>query len=368
MEYLDLIERPTLLLDRRKVLANIERMAVRAEAAGVRLRPHFKTHQSAEIGAWFRDYGVAAITVSSVDMALGFAAAGWDDITIAFPVNLRQMAAINGLAERVRLGLLVESAETVRRLDEQLTAEVSVWLKIDAGYGRTGIHWENEVALLETAAAVSEVNHLKLAGILTHSGQTYGAGSAEGVRRVFGESVARMKRAQAVLREQGFEAAVSMGDTPGCSLADSFEGLDEIRPGNFVFYDLMQQQIGACRLDDIGVALACPVVALHSERGRIVIYGGAVHFSKELLPGPDGGLNFGRVVALNENGWTPLGEEVRVASLSQEHGIIQADGDLLASVKVGDVLGVLPIHSCLTADLLRRYLTLEGGRIECINK
>lgn len=368
MGYLDLVERPTLLVDRRKVEANIARMADKARASGVRLRPHFKTHQSAEIGEWFRDYGVEAITVSSVDMARGFAAAGWADILIAFPVNLRQMTAINGLAERVKLGLLVESAATARRLDEQLTSSVSAWLKVDAGYGRTGIHWANEAGLLGAAAAVSEARRLKPAGILTHAGQTYGAGSAVKVQQIFAESVARMKQAQAVLQAQGFEAAVSVGDTPGCSLAENFEGVDEIRPGNFVFYDVMQQQLGACRLEDIGMALACPVVALHPERGQIIIYGGAVHFSKESLPGPGGSLNFGRVVALNEQGWTPLGEDVRLVSLSQEHGIIQADEALPASVRVGDVLGVLPLHSCLTADLLRRYLTVEGDWIECIEK
>jgi D-serine deaminase-like pyridoxal phosphate-dependent protein len=110
------------------------------------------------------------------------------------------------------------------------------------------------------------------------------------------------------------------------------------------------------------------VVALHPERGRIIVHGGAVHFSKDALPGPDGGLNFGRVVTLHEEGWTLLGEDVRLVSLSQEHGIIQADEALFSSVEVGDVVGVLPVHSCLTADLLRRYLTLDGEWIGCIPK
>lgn len=130
----------------------------------------------------------------------------------------------------------------------------------------------------------------------------------------------------------------------------------------------MQQRIGACELEDIAVAVACPVAALHPDRGRIVVYGGAVHFSKEALQEEDGGLNFGRVVLLNEKGWTPLGEDVTVVSLSQEHGIIQANEGLFEQVNVGDVLGALPVHSCLTADLLRRYLTLEGEWIECIPK
>jgi D-serine deaminase-like pyridoxal phosphate-dependent protein len=363
-----MIERPTLLLDKAKVIGNLERMAEKARANGVRLRPHFKTHQSAEIGAWFRESGTEGITVSSVDMAVGFAAAGWEDITIAFPVNLRQMGAINGLAERVKLGLLVESAETAQRLDGLLGAEAAVWLKIDAGYGRTGIHWQDNETLKETADAVAGARRLSLKGILTHSGNTYGAGSVSDVRRLFGEAAARLRQVQALLFEFGYSVAISVGDTPGCSLAESFEGIDEIRPGNYVFYDLMQAKIGACQMEDIAVALACPVVAVHRERGRIIVHGGAVHLSKDFLQDEDGQNNFGRAAMLTEEGWLPLGEEARVVSVSQEHGIIEVDKALLDSVGVGDVLGVLPVHSCLTADLMRRYLTLEGKWVGCIEK
>ena len=64
------IEKPTLVLDKQITFRNIEKMATKARNSGVRLRPHFKTHRSAAIGEWFRGFGVEAITVSSVDMAL----------------------------------------------------------------------------------------------------------------------------------------------------------------------------------------------------------------------------------------------------------------------------------------------------------
>jgi D-serine deaminase-like pyridoxal phosphate-dependent protein len=80
---------PTLLLDEGRARRNIFRMADKAASNQVRFRPHFKTHQSAAVGEWFRDVGVTAITVSSVEMARYFAAHGWNDITFAFPVNVR---------------------------------------------------------------------------------------------------------------------------------------------------------------------------------------------------------------------------------------------------------------------------------------
>src|SRR4030042_2672023 len=94
---------PTFLLDKQRVLKNIEKMAGKAKASGARFRPHFKTHQSAEVGNWFRDFGVTAITVSSLDMASYFAKHGWSDITVAFIVNTLEIDIINDLAGRIKL-------------------------------------------------------------------------------------------------------------------------------------------------------------------------------------------------------------------------------------------------------------------------
>ncbi len=88
---LSVIEKPTLILDESRARRNLARMAAKARQQGVRFRPHFKTHQSVEMGGWFREEGVSSITVSSVDMAVYFAQAGWDDILIAFTANPRQV-------------------------------------------------------------------------------------------------------------------------------------------------------------------------------------------------------------------------------------------------------------------------------------
>src|SRR4051812_3608705 len=117
---LDSITRPTLILDEERARRNIERMAEKARQSKVGFRPHFKTHQSGEIGDWFRECGVTSITVSSVAMAEYFQAAGWQDITIAFPVNWREIEAINRLAGQVHLGLILESVETVQFLSEHI--------------------------------------------------------------------------------------------------------------------------------------------------------------------------------------------------------------------------------------------------------
>jgi len=143
------IEKPTILLNVDQAKRNIQRMAVKAQRQGIRFRPHFKTHQSAAIGEWFRQAGVTAITVSSLEMAQYFARHGWDDITIAFPANLRQVGAFNKLARSIHLGLLVESIETVDYLSNQLTAPVDTWVEIDDGTNRTGVRWDRHRKLNE---------------------------------------------------------------------------------------------------------------------------------------------------------------------------------------------------------------------------
>jgi D-serine deaminase-like pyridoxal phosphate-dependent protein len=146
----------------------------------------------------------------------------------------------------------------------------------------------------------------------------------------------------------------SYGDTPSCSLAKSLSDFDEVRPGNFVYFDLMQHQLNACAFDDIAVAVACPVVSVYPYRNELIIYGGAVHLSNEYLADDNGRKIYGYIVRLNENGWSDPIPGAYVSSPSQEHGIVRMETEELVRFKPGDVLGVLPVHSCLTANLLKQ--------------
>ena len=70
------------------------------------------------------------------------------------------------------------------------------------------------------------------------------------------------------------------------------------------------------------------------------------------------------VVLLDENGWTIPSHYSYLKSISQEHGVIKASDELLAQVKVGDLVGILPVHSCMTADCMGAYLSLDGTWVD----
>ena len=364
LELFAAVQRPTLLLNEGTARRNIQHMASKAAESNVRFRPHFKTHQSASVGEWFRESGVEAITVSSVDMASYFAGHGWSDITVAFPVNLRQLDTLNELAGRIRLNLLLESAETAEALNRELRYESAAWLKVDTGYGRTGIPWNDFSTLQAVSAVVGRSRSLNLAGLLTHAGHTYGAGSTNTIADIFTETISRLGQARDVLAGAGRRIDLSVGDTPGCSIVPRFSAVDEVRPGNFVFYDLSQLFFGACAERDIAVAVACPVVAKHSARSRVVIYGGAVHLSKEATLDANDRPIYGGVALPTDEGWSKIFASSAVRSLSQEHGVVQCEPELFDQVQVGDLLIIVPVHSCLTANLLGRYLTLDGDWLE----
>lgn len=360
------IKKPALLLNVEICRKNISAMAAKAHEQNVIFRPHFKTHQSAEVGEWFREEGVTAITVSSVTMAQYFAKHGWMDITIAFPVNLLEIEEINELAARIKLHLLLESEETAKFLTNNLTSECGFFIKIDTGYHRTGIEASN-VSLISNVLQAAKSPKLYFDGFLTHSGNSYHAKDRQELIRIQQNATENLLRLKKHFQPQYSNLIVSVGDTPTCSQLPVAAGIDEIRPGNFVFFDIMQFALGSCKMEDIAVALICPVVAMHYSRKEAIIYGGAVHFSKEqtLLP-PDPEPIYGLAVSWDEKNWDIGNLLGKVSSLTQEHGIISLTQQG-CNLKPGDLVAVLPVHSCLTANLMRKYLSLDEDEIETMN-
>jgi len=355
---LEKINKPTLLVDENICVKNIKRMFEKANAAGAILRPHFKTHQSATIGEWFRNFGIEKCTVSSVDMAKYFADNGWNDITIAFPYNLREISDINKLAKKINLNILIESNDALDHLVSKMKFSCSYFLKIDVGTHRTGINSDHDSLILELIS--KSTDNVLFKGFLAHAGHTYSP-DIKYTTSIFENSIKTLKGLKSK-----YGGLISYGDTPSCSIVEDFSEIDEIRAGNFAFYDWMQLTYGSCDINDIAICLAAPVVSLHPERNEVLICGGGVHLSKDFLE-LESGKTYGKVVRLTENGWE---NEVvgNLSRISQEHGIIHPEINQFDNFKIGDLIGIIPIHSCLAADLQGSYFSTSGNRIEKFKK
>lgn len=362
------IVRPTLLVDKDICMRNIEKMAKKASDNNLHFRPHFKTHQSAKIGEWFKVYGVDAITVSSIRMAEYFAANGWDDITLAFPLNIHEVDHVNRLAASIKFNVLIENREAAEVLTKNISNPIGVYINIDTGYNRSGILASRTGIIDSVLKIISKSKKIIFKGFLNHTGNTYQAKSTNEIFSRHFDALLKMKSLKQRYTKNFPNVEISMGDTPSCSICTNFNDIDEIRPGNFVFYDLMQQNLGVCSFDDIAVKLVCPVVAKHVSRNEIIFYGGAVHLSKDWIMNINGKKMFGRVV-IQSGGKKELLQPLNyVSKLSQEHGTIKVTQNQFKKFKVGDFVEIIPVHSCLTANEMGFMQTTDGEFIEMMPK
>lgn len=353
----------TLWLDAAKAKANIRFMAQKADKHGLRLRPHLKTPQCIEVARWYREIGVSGITVSSIAMAEYFAADGWTDITLAIPLNVRELPRILALASRIALNLVVDSEEAVEAIARVERSDMrvrpsDVFIKIDAGYRRTGIPAGDLDRIESLVNNIRNSPGLDFAGFLTHAGHSYLCRSHSEIRALHTDQLRQLRPLNR------FGGIVSIGDTPTCTVADDFSGIGEIRPGNFIYYDMKMVQISACEPGRISVCMVAPVISIHPDRNEVILHGGSVHLSKDSMTDVDGKTSFGQVVRLTETGWGDVVDGAYVRNLCQEHGFVTGPPEFIRSLKIGDLVGVLPIHSCLTAHCMGHVRTLDGARLE----
>lgn len=357
------IHKPTLLLDEIKARKNLVLMSEKILSQGIQFRPHFKTHQSAEIGEWFREIGIKKITVSSIAMAIYFADHGWDDIFIAFPVNILQIEEIIELSKRIHLSLLFEDINTVSFIDKHISCQISGWIKIDTGANRCGLKSNQFEKIAELTNVLVKSKNIMLRGLITHAGHSYRFKTYEDISTVYDESVETLLVIKDQLYQLGFSnLAISVGDTPSSRLVNDFGNVDELRPGNFLFYDVQQFEAGVCQLEEIAVTVVCPVVAVHQEQNEVIIYGGAIHLSKDSHTWGEVRNAYGLVSLPTQNGWSWDDKKVvgYLRSLSQEHGVVVMPDGIPDEMKPGSLVCIFPAHSCLTVQSMQKYINLDG--------
>ncbi len=351
MQTIDELSTPSVLIDLAILERNVGEMQERAKKAGVKLRPHAKTHKSPEVAKLQLSAGASGLTLAKTSEAEVFASLGFDDIFLGYPIfGTDKARRLLALSDRVRLAVGVDSLEGAKSLGDVFHAagrKLPVRLKIDCGYHRVGVAPERAV---DVARRVADLHGLSFAGVFTHGGQGYAgrtpeevaeAGHVEG--RVVAESADAIRSAGLPVEE------VSLGSTPTVRSALSERGVTECRPGTYVYNDFSQATLGSCNLEDCAMTILATVVSVPAP-DRAVLDAGSKTLSTDPLR-PSGG-GHGAI----------LGRKSRIARLSEEHGVIDVvPGE---TFRVGDRVRVLPNHACIVSNLHDRLVAVRDGRVE----
>lgn len=365
--HIDQLLTPALLIDLEVLDRNIAFMQGRARSLGVKLRPHIKTHKCFEIARRQLHSGAQGITVSTFYEAQQFAAAGFTDILWALPLPLVYTSYVLAVPDEVTLRVVVDSDEALRYLENAARMKgrkQHVWLKIDCGYHRAGVDPLHPLAE-SLVAHLNRSDSLIFDGILSHSGYAYSARSRSEIVIFADQEHSVMVGFAERMRERGHDIpAVSIGSTPAMAVVDHLDGIDEIRPGNYVFYDLTQVMIGSCALGDCALTVLASVISHQPGARHLVTDAGALALSKDigathLAERPSMGGIF------EDYRQQRLFSTITLETLSQEHGkIVAVDPSALEGrFEVGDRVRILEHHSCLTAANFDRYWVVKDDQM-----
>jgi D-serine deaminase-like pyridoxal phosphate-dependent protein len=346
------VDTPALLIDLDVVSRNLAWMQKKADLHGVTLRPHIKTHKIPELAKMQTHLGAIGVTVAKLAEAEVMAEGGIDDIFIANQmVTDEKLKRLVNLSSEVQISVGLDSMPGARKLSTIFSAAglaIDYLLEIDTGLNRCGVlPGKDAVRLFEE---VNTLPALKFKGIFTHAGQVYGAGSLAEVR-----DVSLVEGNLMVDTANGFKdlgvlpEIVSVGSTPTMKVWQGHEGINEIRPGNYIFNDAMQVSLGVAKPEECALTVVATVISRPAKQ-RAVLDAGSKVFSldkgvhgKDMMPG------FGMV----------LGRKAILERLSEEHGVLSVDCS--DDLEVGDTVRIIPNHACTVVNLFDKAYGIKDG-------
>ncbi len=360
-ESLHSIPTPRVYIDRARLQANISAMQARASGAGVRLRPHAKTHKSPAIARLQIDAGAVGVCCAKLGEAEVFADAGIKDIRLPYPTNPMNANRVLTLQDRVRLSIVVDSLDVARQWSDVMNGagrHLDVLIKVDVGFHRCGINPDAPDALA-TASQIAACPGLRFLGLLSHAGHGYHAESADALARIAAREIEILTGLADGLRAGGFDVAeISVGATPTARFVTSQTGVTEMRPGNYVFFDRTQVGLGSATLDQCSLSIVSTVVS-RPDPARVVFDAGSKTLSSDGLRGFGHTIGYGFVYASLE-ARTP-DPSIVIERLSEEHSVAKVTPD--CRLKPGDRVHILPNHACVVANLTDELLLVDGPAI-----
>lgn len=351
------LDTPAILIDLDIFERNLARVAAYTKANRLRLRPHTKTHKVPAVGKLQLDSGAVGLTVAKVGEAEVMLGSGTPDLLIAYPVIGRsKLARLTDVARKTRVTVALDSLIAASQLSEAVQSakvNVAVLAEVDVGLGRVGVRPGEE--LLHLAQFISRLPGLTFEGITFYPGHIKSLGQA-GPEQALRDLGALVKSMLDDLGRAGIEARiVSGGSTPTLFRSHEIAGLNEIRPGTYVYNDVNTVMGGACGWDDCAASILTTVVST-ARKGHMIVDGGSKTFSSDRTADPSP--SFGRIVEA---------PECILHKFNEEHGYVDTSASQ-RQFSVGDKVRIIPNHICVAVNLHEQVYGVRNERVETVWK
>jgi D-serine deaminase-like pyridoxal phosphate-dependent protein len=348
------LDTPVLLWDLDILQRNISEMATVARDAGVRLRPHTKTHKSPVVARMQVDAGATGITVAKLGEAEVMADAGFDDLLIAYPiVGPAKLARLRALMERAEVRISLDSVEVAEGLDalgRDRGQPVKVLVEVDTGLHRMGRPPGAPTA--ELVVEIAAIKGVEVIGLLTHAGHAYNATTPDELKTLAAREVEDLVRTAELCASSGVQLReISVGSTPTARAVAGLAGVTEMRPGTYVFNDVDQMRLGVAEEDSCAARVLSTVVS-QPWGTRFLIDAGSKCLTSD---GGDGPPFPGRGVIAGR-------PDLRLDFLNEEHGVGHAEEG--PPPAIGERLQVIPLHVCPCVNLFDVAYGVRGGQVE----
>ena len=347
------LDTPAVVVDLDVMERNLSRMADYCRQHQLRLRPHTKSHKIPELAKRQIATGAHGITVAKLGEAEVMLDAGINDILIAYPiVGKEKTERLARLAEQAHITVALDSEDAAREISKAATqhgVKIDILVEMDVGFNRCGLG--NEADLLALAQKVAALPSVEFKGLMFFPGH-FGVGPE---KRIELRSVVNnfLERTIDAFDFAGLPLEIiSGGSTPTAYESSLFSGVNEVRPGMYIFNDWNTAAISAASLSDCALSVLVTVVST-AVSARAIVDGGSKTFSSDRFQAGDG----------SGFGYVKEDPHAIVERLTEEHGHLNIQGSE-RRYQIGERLSIIPNHVCTTVNMHDQIYGVRGEQVE----
>lgn len=353
MGYREELDTPALVVHEEILKQNVDSMAAFAREKGIAMRPHFKTHKTAEVARMQQAAGAMGITCAKIGEVEALVEAGIDaDYFIANevigPLKTKRLVS---LLDRVSVRVAVDSVDGAQGLHDAMAEagkSLDVIIEINTGQDRAGVLPEEALPLAEKIR--EGMPNLRVVGLMTHEGHAGKTMSQDELTATATDAGNKMVNTAEQLREHGFDIqTVSVGSTPAAFETTQIEGITEMRPGTYVFQDNTIFRFGQIGPDDCALRILATVTSRPAP-DRAVLDSGSKVLTVEPSQWREG---YGYIVEY---------PEATIVSLSEEHAVVKLP-ESMQGMQIGEKVEVIPNHVCPTVNLTDELFVVRAGEV-----